>query len=342
MNQTVKYDLSILILVITVLTGCKKEKVPVITTTAITNITATTATSGGNIPNDGGAIITARGVCWSTSINPTITDSKTTNGTGTGTFISLITGLTPVTKYYLRAYATNSFGTAYGNEIRFATPSVSSSTSVTDIDSNIYNTVTIGNQVWMKENLKTTRYNNGDLIGTTTPATLDISNESSPKYQWSWNGNDSTVATYGRFYTWYAVTDSRNVCPTGWHVPTNDEWITLTDYLTNNGYGYGGSGDQIAKSMAYTSGWTTFNTTGTIGNDQGNNNSSGFTALPGGFRYDNGTFTPIGETADWWSATEFNVINLYAWGRDLGYNFDMVFRNYINKQVGWSVRCLRD
>ena len=102
--------------------------------------------------------------------------------------------------------------------------------SVKDIDGNIYRTITIGTQVWMAENLKTTRYRNGDLIGTTTPATLVIEGESAPKYQWAYDGNESNVATYGRLYTWYVATDSRNVCPIGWHVPTDAEWTVLTEF----------------------------------------------------------------------------------------------------------------
>ena len=86
--------------------------------------------------------------------------------------------------------------------------------TIKDIDGNVYITVTIGTQVWMVENLKTTKYRNGDLIGTTTPATKDITNETTPKYQWAYNGNESNVDIYGRLYTWYAVTDSRNICPT--------------------------------------------------------------------------------------------------------------------------------
>jgi uncharacterized protein (TIGR02145 family) len=102
---------------------------------------------------------------------------------------------------------------------------------MTDQDGNVYTSVTIGTQVWMVENLKTTKYRNGDLIGTTTPATLNISAEATPKYQWAPNYAESIVTTYGRLYTWYAVTDTRNVCPTGWHVPTNVEWSILTTFL---------------------------------------------------------------------------------------------------------------
>jgi uncharacterized protein (TIGR02145 family) len=103
--------------------------------------------------------------------------------------------------------------------------------TVTDGDGNIYGKVIIGTQVWLTENLKTTKYRNGDLIGTTTPAGLDIYDEVTPKYQWAYAGNEDNVATYGRLYTWYAITDTRNVCPTGWHVPSDAEWLTLENYL---------------------------------------------------------------------------------------------------------------
>jgi uncharacterized protein (TIGR02145 family) len=193
----------------------------------------------------------------------------------------------------------------------------------------------------MAENLKTTTYSNGDLIGTTTPATLDISGESSPKYQWAYNGDESNVATYGRLYTWYVITDSRNVCPSGWHVPTDDEWTILTDYLTNNGYGYGGSGSDIAKSMAATSGWTTNTTAGTVGNDQASNNSSGFSALPGGSRSSyNGAFVDIGNNSLWWSFTETLVT--YAFYRYIIYVNSVILSNFCDKPTGLSVRCLRD
>jgi len=139
--------------------------------------------------------------------------------------------------------------------------------TVTDVDGNVYHTVEIGTQVWMVENLKTTKYRNGDLIGTTTPATLDISSEATPKYQWAFEGNESNVNTYGRLYTWWAVTDIRGVCPTGWHVPTEDDWITLTTYL---------GGEDVAGGKLKEAG-----TTHWWAPNEGATNSSGFTALPG-------------------------------------------------------------
>ena len=99
--------------------------------------------------------------------------------------------------------------------------------NITDKAGNVYTSVIIGPQTWLDKNLITTKYNNGDIIVTTTPATLDISNEIIPEYQWAYNGDESSVASYGRLYTWYAVTDNRGICPTGWHVPTDAEWKTL-------------------------------------------------------------------------------------------------------------------
>ena len=226
--------------------------------------------------------------------------------------------------------------------------------SVNDIDGNQYNVVKIGTQVWMKENLKTTRYRNGDLIGTTTPATLVIEGESTPEYQWTYAGNESNVAAYGRLYTWYVATDCRNVCPKGWHVPTDAEWTTLTDYLINNGYGYGGGykGMDIAKSMAATSGWVADELPGSAGNDQRSNNSIGFTALPGGARLEDGNFYEIGHCASWWSTTEcggymqpLTGLRVIAPGgvfRDIYHDYCYINSYCTNKNCGLSIRCLKD
>jgi uncharacterized protein (TIGR02145 family) len=212
---------------------------------------------------------------------------------------------------------------------------------VADVESNLYDITKIGDQMWMVQNLKTTHYNNGDVIGTTTSPTQNISGETEPEYQWAYNGNEDYVATYGRLYTWYAVTDSRGVCPTGWHLPSDAEWTTLNNYLVNNGYGYEGSGTDIAKSLAAKTDWLTNATPGNVGNDLESNNSTGFSALPGGYRVTEGAFKNIGGYASWWSSTEVNTTDI--WVRNLRYNLNFMRRaNTFNKMYGASVRCMKD
>jgi hypothetical protein len=173
-----------------------------IATTSVTSITQNTAVSGGNISVDGGGAITAKGVCWATSAAPTIINSKTSDGTGNGSFTSNLIGLLSGITYHARAYGTNSAGTAYGNEVSFTTlPAV---ITVTDIDGNVYNTVNIGTQVWMKENLKTTKYNDGSSIPNVTD-NATWSGLSSPAFCWYNNDATNYKATFGALYNWYAV-----------------------------------------------------------------------------------------------------------------------------------------
>ncbi len=310
--------------------------VPTVTTTAVTSVTTITAVSGGNITPAGAGVISARGTCWATTANPTISDSKTSDATGTGIFTSNLTGLLPGTTYYIRAYATNSVGTGYGNQIVF-------NTKISDVDGSSYNTVTIGTQVWMAENLKTTKYRDGSLIGTTPDPATDISAETAPKYQWAYGGNETNVVTYGRLYTYYAVTDARGVCPTGWHVPSDAEWTTLHDYLSANGFAFLGiiGSDDIAKSMAATSGWTTDPTAGNVGNNQASNNASGFTALPGGYRGIDGVYQQIGNQGHFYSSTASITPNQSLY-RSIDFNNAILGPHDFRSANGYAVRCLKN
>ncbi len=211
-----------------------------------------------------------------------------------------------------------------------------------DADLNNYSVVTIGTQTWMVENLKTTRYRTGEAIGTTTPTTLDISAESAPNYQWAYNGDESMVAKYGRLYTWYAVADSRNIVPVGWHVPNDAEWTTLENYLIANEYNYDGTttDNKIGKSLAAATDWYCYSYTGAIGNDLTKNNSTGFTALPGGLHDFSGTFYFIRHYGYWWSSTEGDTTD--AWYRLLYYLYYTLGRFDLSKSYGFSVRCVRD
>ena len=283
-----------------------QENVPVLSTTEVTEITANTATSGGNITDDGGTTVTARGVCWSTNENPTIEDNKTEDGTGAGSFKSIVTDLEPNTTYYVRAYATNSAGTGYGSAMSFTTEEGSSGSTFTDPrDDKVYQTVVIGNQKWLAENLAYA--------------------PSSGNY-WVYDNDDANLEVYGYLYDWQTALD---VCPAGWHLPSDEEWTELTDYLGDNASGKLKATGTIEAGTGL---WYDPNT--------GATNETDFTALPGGYRDGNGGFNDVGDNGHWWSATE-NVTNI-AWYRGMYYNFSNVGRYYSYTEFGFSVRCLRD
>jgi uncharacterized protein (TIGR02145 family) len=517
-----------IILTILIFSSCKeKPGPPILSTTPVTSITATSAVSGGNVTDDGGSAIISRGVCWNTLDKPETTNNKTSDSGSSGTFISNLTQLTPNTNYFIRAYATNSVGTSYGSSVSFKTlgdkpaitaayttelqvntaklfgsinpnslttivtfeyglttsygsnaippqntlsgdsnldvtvtltslnpgkiyhyrikaenslgttyssdiifttlglvPSITSLSAsnislssaslnclvnpndlpttvtaeygsdinygniieviqgaitgnsyfslsyvlnglpqlsvvhfrfkavnqlgittsadisfstigvISDLDGNYYQTVLIGNQGWMTKNLKTTKYNDGTAIpnvtvGTTwgaltTGAYMDYSND------------PLNSAIYGKLYNWFVVDNNastkmasnggKNVCPTGWHVPSDAEWTTLTNYL---------GGEDIAGGKLKETGlthWKDLNT--------GATNETGFSALPGGYTYYDGTCLGIGYSGHWWSSTEYPTAA--GWSRYMSYSYTKVFRTYHNKQYGRSVRCVRD
>ncbi len=316
---------------------------PIITTTEITAIEITTATSGNTITFNGGAAITASGICWSIKQMPTIADSTTKNESTTEPAVSHLTKLLPNTTYYVRAYATNSVGTAYGNEVSFKTKDCA-----VDIDGNIYPAVTIGTQTWLQDNLRVTKYRNGDVIGTTSKY-FNISSESMPKYQWPIEGEEGLLNNYvdfGRLYTWYAATDSRNICPVGWHIPSVEEWTTLETYLIANGYNYDGSttDNKIAISLAYNGYWNYNGPTVKFDNTTIGLNSTKFDGIATGIRYSsasNNYYEWVGNVAYWWSGTESDVKT--AWYKVLGQT-TYVFgsSNFYDKSSGMSVRCVKD
>ncbi len=312
---------------------------PEVTTENVTNITKTTAVCGGNVTSEGGTPVSARGVCWNTSSNPTIANSKTSDGTGTGSFASSLTGLTTNALYYVRAYATNAGGTSYGNERSFyATDEI----MVTDVDGNTYFTVTISSQVWMKSNLKTTKYNDGTSIPNITDNAA-WGSLTTDAYCW-YNNNASTYkSTYGALYNWYAV-NTEKLCPAGWHVPGDAEWTDLENYLIANGYNYDGTTteNKIAKALTSTTNWVSSGITGVPGNTDypAFRNKSGFSGLPGGAREGDGTFIYLGYDANWWSSTNYNPET--AWMRTIDYENVYLLRYNHEKSLGFTMRCVKD
>jgi len=224
------------------------------------------------------------------------------------------------------------------DSVIFYKPTIEETTSGTFIDSrdgNEYNWVQIGDQVWMAENLKY-------LPSVVGPGTG--SNSTAYYYVYGYNGTNvadakatANYTTYGVLYNWPAAMDGeassttnpsgvQGVCPTGWHLPSDAEWTQLTGYL---------GGEVVAGGKLKETGtthWSSPNTSAT--------NETGFTALPGGYRYDDGTFDGIGDYGFWWSATEFSTTN--AWYRGVGYDYSYVYKSYGYKGWGVSVRCVRD
>lgn len=397
--------------------SCKEEVAPTVSTDTVTNITALAATCGGNVTDEGSGTVVSRGVCWSTNAAPTTGNSKTVESGGSGPFTSTLTGLDAATTYYVRAYAINPAGTAYGSSQSFKTlgekpyASVAEATGITansailngtatgnyltttvtfeyglttsygksatatqspvtgnspvqlsavitelnagatyhfkvkavnslgtvssedmvfetpfmDRDGNQYHTVTIGTQVWMQENLRTTRFNDGTIIKN-YPIPAEWAMITVPSYVWYDNNQDNKDA-YGALYNFYTIKTGK-LCPAGWHVPSREEWTAMTGFL---------GGVTVAGGKMKETGtlhWNAPNTDAT--------NESKFTALPGGYRSSsNGSFFSIRDNASWWTSSLNTPSTAYMTAITL-YNTTDVQIVSGNLRYGASVRCLKD
>jgi uncharacterized protein (TIGR02145 family) len=296
---------------------------PTVVTSAVTSITGTTSISGGNVVSDGGSGIIERGICWSKSQNPTVAlSTKTSNGLGSGSFSSNLINLIPNTLYYVRAFATNSLGVNYGNQVNFTTGNITyaSGAGATDLDGNTYNSIIINGQEWMTENLKVGKYRNGDAI----PSNLsDLSWSSTTNGACAIYGNETVNnEIFGKLYNWYAVADPRGLCPYGWRVGNDSDWAALENVL--GGPSAGGK----LKSLSF---WANPNV--------GATNESGFSALPGGYRRDLGEFGYLGNRGWWWCP---DVPNSLSWYRNIIDGSAGIGRASTTKTHGFSVRCVKD
>lgn len=309
---------------------------PELTTSPLTSITINSAECGGNITSDGLSAITIRGVCWSTSQNPTITDNHTVDGAGTGTFTSSLTGLTQGTNYYARAYATNSIGTSYGNQITISTPLPDGpGSTLTDADGNVYNTVWINGRQWTKENLRTTKYNDGSSIALVDNRDLWY-NTYTPAYCWL-NDDKATYGNFGALYNWYAVNSSK-LCPVGWHIPSDAEWYAMENYVDqtiNDPNATGWRGTTAGTKLKATTGWS---------NGGNGTDDYGFSALPRGslaltFTNSSSFFYSTDE-AVWWCGTDSGHS---GWRRIMESDSGKIKRdNSGDSRNGFSVRCIKD
>ncbi len=305
-------------------TPASSASIPVVLTKTITQLSANSYSGGGLVISDGGASINARGLCWGTNLNPTIADNTTMDGVGLGVFSSALSGLLSNVTYYVRAYASNSAGTGYGVQYIILVSSPSNG-ALMDIDGNVYDTVGIGNQFWMKQNLRTTHFQNGDpIVEIEDSASWYLNNGSTPT--WCYYKGDAVYnSSFGKLYNWYTVVDPRNMCPAGWHVPSDSDWVHLTDYL---------GGKVIAGAHLRSLSFWRYNSASLT------DNSSGFSGYPSGYRWVDGGSYYMGDEAFWWStSTYFGGDASYHW---TPYTANFLQQDYGFKKCGYAVRCIKN
>ena len=333
---------------------------PKVTTSSVYNVSPTSADCGGNISFDGGAEVVERGLCYSMSKNPTIDDSKIVLGSGVGDFSTTLSGLSSGTLYYIRAYATNSEGTAYGENVmvmpgnRDSQPCEGTPT-MQDADSNVYNTVQIGDQCWMRENLRATKYSDGESIAISDSLLSDL-----VAYRYNPGGDASNVGEYGYLYNWAAVLHGeeasntnpnpvQGLCPAGWHVPTNDEFEKLFTYVSSQEvWNCDGRKSYIAKHLAASStSWKSSGVRGEcqIGYDYTQNNATNFSLLPAGTIFSNHSGYNLGTYTYLWTSTYST--NIITTDKDPVVCILSTYYSNVRIQRGsniyaLSVRCLKD
>ena len=317
--------------------SCSKDTtptVPSLTTRDASDVTDTSAKIGGVVTEDGGAAVIERGVCYNTSPNPSISDNPVQLGSGTGTFDYTLTGLYQGSEYFYKAYAINSSGVGYGEQKMLGIP-LGPCPGIPTItyDGQVYNTVQIGNQCWLKENLN---------VGMMISGSEDMTNNGILE-KYCYENDVANCAIYGGSYQWAEMVQYLNgasnysswspvptgnvigICPDGWHVPSDAEWIILADYL--------GGSDVAGRKMKSTTGWY---------NNWNGSNSSGFTGLPSGGRYKNGNFSWLTINGGYWSSTESTDATHHAWLSSLFYYSSNMGWGRASKELGKSCRCVQD
>ncbi len=295
---------------------------PQVSTQSILAITDVSASVRGRVIAEGGAT-TARGIVWSTSENPRLEDYEgmTNNGSGTGFFTADVTGLDAGTTYFARAYAENSVGVSYGDQLEFTTYDGRAA----DTDGNVYFYVIIGKQEWMVANLKTTKYNDGSSIAEVTD-NGDWRDTPNPAYCWYENNGEKFKDVFGALYNFYAV-ETEKLCPEGWRVPTGADISALVIHA---------GGSEIAAGKLKGTGY--WQDSANPGTDDYRLNS-----LPGGFRYPDegdfpGQFDGLNKAGVWWTSTTYEI---GAYTYSMSYLWQQIFSADVKKEGGASVRCMR-
>lgn len=324
-------------------------QLPTVITETITAITHNSAVGGGNVTESGGATVTDRGIVYSTTPDPSFTDSVVTSRRGLGSFIAQMTGLEPLTTYYVKAYAINTAGVSFGEQVEFATQSEFGQPcpgipTITDSDGNVYNTVLIGEQCWFKEDLKTTKYRNNTAIFH-APDSEDWTNNKTGAYVW-YDNDAGHAANYGAIYNWYAV-KTEQLCPAGWWIPSEQDWLELSNYMIDNFENITSANEgnmmkscrQIDSPLGGNCN-TTEHPRWDAHESHFGTDMFGFTAVPGGSRNWTGTyFHGYGIIGYWWASTE--VDEGIARYRRIYHNDGILLQHQYSKNNGYNVRCMR-
>jgi uncharacterized protein (TIGR02145 family) len=308
----------------------------IITTTAVSNISPFHALSGGNVATAWEESVIERGICWDTSPYPLITGNHTSDSSGSGIYESHINDLTENTLYYVRAYVrayvSYEMEIIYGNQVSFTTIEFSGGQPCPNMptvhyEGKTYNTVQIGAQCWFKENLN---------VGVRINESQDQIATNGIMEKHCYDDLESNCDIFGGLYQWDEMMQGsttpgvQGLCPSGWHIPTDIEWTTLTDYL---------GGDSVAGGRLKELGTTHWQYP-----NEGATNESGFSALPGGLRNNYyGSYSNLTELGYWWSSVEKNEeYFLYGWNIVLGYHVSYFFTHFYGKSKSFSVRCLKN
>lgn len=316
---------------------------PVVATNVIGIVTENTAEIVGNVYEEGSAPLTARGVVWDTHDSPDIENNlgMTDDGTGIGVFFSSVTGLSEGTTYYVRTYATNDVGTSYGDTLSFTAQQddfICGESTITDIDGNEYNTESFNSQCWMGENLRTTRYNDGTDIFQANCVVGFMFDDWSPNEDGAfiWAGNHiQNKEAYGAVYNQHAVDNERNICPSGWHIPSHYEWMVLEEHLgyhkpfyaaMTGWFGYKGGSKMAGNSELW-------HPAGDLINDE-IFGTSGFNAVPAGWVISNHIAHDKKDAFYWTSSNGFYKRLTYD-RKDIETNAG------VSESTGMAVRCIR-
>jgi uncharacterized protein (TIGR02145 family) len=354
---------ALLILLLCIVYACKDEdepevdpvQLPQLSTLSITDITSQAAMSGGNVTDDGGAEVTARGLVWSSNELPTLTDNEgiSTEGGGTGEFSSQISGLAAYSSYFVRAYATNSSGTAYGNQLEFETLPEGAYATVTDIDGNKYWTLAIGDEEWMAVNLRTTKYTDGTSIptGLSIEEWTNTTEGAYTVYPYEDTlGGDKFIEpvleldNYGLIYNAEAARSGK-LCPDGWYVPSYDQWEnTLAAVASIYNVSEDEVGDILKSCRQVNSPLgggckTDWHPRWNESEFAYGKNKAFFLALPAGELNPEVGYLRLGESVTWWTTTPLSD----SFTKRIGLTVDesAVFGGASRNNYGYSVRCYR-